>query len=199
MKKLIIALICISFLIGLSFGVLTLRDNLIVKSNVYPVSVTVEQVYFSVSNASSGSGMENNSLLSYVFVLNITNLSKTTLRLSSLRIAEIEGVFSYDRDFQSSNEFWFYPNSSRLVAFSQLTVLSDQTEMILSHQNLSYILSSYFVATDRTGHASVSHEDQMSLRKISSNEYVFGHFGESSAFIFSDQGIDIWSHPIQTG
>jgi len=127
-NKKLVTLACIIFVVGLLIGIISLNvdfKNYGARGKEYPVEVNIVYAYFKVFNTSADSGIAYNQLATYILVLNVTNPSDTTLRLTDARITGYTsgGVdsFSYDRSFDESNKYDFYSGLSSLIAFSQTT------------------------------------------------------------------------------
>ncbi|MEM3640862.1 MAG: hypothetical protein QXH37_02925, partial [Candidatus Bathyarchaeia archaeon] len=85
------------------------------------------------------SGLRNEDLVAYVIVLNITNPTEETFRIKHLEIHLAEAinkidqgieiknsVVNYERDFSEGfMDYYWYPNSSRLVAFEATGEISN--------------------------------------------------------------------------
>ena len=196
-NKRLIMVACVVFAVGIIVGSLAFRSDL--SSNVhqtYPVDAKIVQAYFKEFNTSSDSGVGYKTLLSYIFVINLTNPSETTLRLSNIRIDEAGNTFSYQRDFPKSNAYWIEPHTSKLVAFSQTEGLDSfhAQPFNFSSFQLPVTLVANVVPTEGNGNGGVVTSITMTLQKISADEFIYGTtFNNSSNFIFnSGNHIEAW-------
>jgi hypothetical protein len=180
-----IALTCLFFIIGLSVGSVVFFSEF-QPSRTYAVNGEIVQAYFKISNTSVESGVGYRELLSYVFVVNITNLSDTTLRITQARINDINHIVSYRSDFTDSEDYLFYPNSSRLVAFSQVGGLYGLSlEAFEESHSLTVTMAVTLVPVEGKGSGGVLSDTSLPLKNISADEYVYGTlFNQNSDFTF---------------
>ena len=142
-NKKLVAFASIVFVVGLVLGTVALRPDF--SSNqykTYPIQAEIVHAYFKTYNTSADSGLSNTMMVSYVFVLNVTNLSDTKLSISQV-LLDCANLFHYTLDYrQGSNDYWFYPHTSRLIAVSQTSGLNSLgLEMLESKGGPVFILA----------------------------------------------------------
>ncbi len=196
-KRKLIIIICTAFIVGILIGFVSFQSDFGTMTNAdtsYPIDATLVQAYFKVYNTSEASGVAFRSILSYVFVVNITNPSDATLRLTDIQIFQTNlEVFSYQRTFSESNAYWFYPHTSKLVAFTENMGLTESNIGGLNAHPFQYHLGASFASAEGTGHAeSLKLNQEMQLKSISSGEYIYGStFGNETYFRFiNDEAVD---------
>lgn len=181
-------LICMGFIAGLVVGLISFHSDFSQKLNVdknYPVDINLVQAYFKAYNTTTNSAVGYHTIISYVLVLNVTNPSNITLRLTNLQIDETNHVFSYWRSFSNNDAYCFYPNSTQLVAFTDNSGLTGLAHEAFNFHNLEYILAASFTSVGEQGIAGVVKEVDLPLKDIGAGEYIYGeHFGGGSYFTF---------------
>ena len=193
MRKKLIALACLVFVAGLLIGSISLRDDIANNQyKTYQVDANIVHAYFKVYNISAESGIGYNSLVSYVFVLNLTNPSDITLRLSEL-ILSSASIIDLHRYFSDvSSDYYFYPHTSTLVAFSDTGGGVDAKQLELGGNGPSFTMAVGFSATQGRGGGSALTSSQLPLEKISADEFVYGStFKAGSYFVFNNQNLRI--------
>lgn len=191
MRIKLIAVLFAGLLIGLSIGFLSFQSDFSANTT-YPIEVSLVQAYFKVYNTTTESGVGYNTLASYVIVLNVTNPSNTKLRLTNVQIDENNHIFSYWRDFSKNNDYWFDPDTSRLIAFAQTSGLTGLANDAFQSHNLFYTLSASFLPVDGHGHAGIVTDGTMQLRNTGTDEYVYGQiFKDGSYFKFINENGNI--------
>ncbi|MCW4002986.1 MAG: hypothetical protein NWE95_03620 [Candidatus Bathyarchaeota archaeon] len=193
MKKKFIALACLVFAAGLVLGSIFFYGEFTGRQyKIYPIEANIVHAYFNAYNTNAESGIGYTTLVSYVFVLNVTNPTDTTLRLSELFISSTN-LLHLRRDFPDvSSDYYFYPHTSRLVVFRDTTSGIGVSKLELGY--IDYIMTVGFSPTEGRGSGSVLVSDQLSLRNISQNEYVYGAtFKTGSYFTFNNENIGITS------
>ena len=124
---------------GLSVGIVPFyREFSLLKA--YSIEVDVVYAYFRTYGVSGNvSGLRNEDLVSYIIVLNITNPTSEIIRIKDLTISFAEFAFGDGNFVQMSNtivryvrnfaeyymDHYWYPNSSRLVAFAATEEISE--------------------------------------------------------------------------
>jgi hypothetical protein len=190
-QKKLIVLTWIFFIVGLLVGLIAFQNDLASRQwKSYPVEAEIVHAYFKVFNVTEDSGIGYATMISYVFVLNITNLSDTTLRLSKFRL-DCASVFYYLQDFSDQvSDYFFSPHTSRLVGFSQTGGTSELGLKELELRNLVLVGYIDFSPTEGRGGGGGSVSRQLPLEKISQDEFVYGTtFKAGSYFFFSNENI----------
>lgn len=192
-NKKLVAFASMVFVVGLVLSTFALRQDFSSRQyKTYPVQAEIVHAYFKVYNASADSGIGNSMLISYVFVLNLTNPSDSTLKISEVMLSSA-GLFHFRRDFGEGNsQYYFYPHTSRLVAFSQTDGTYGIGVKELESLNPLYILTVGFSATEGRGGGSALQQSQLPLRNIGQDEFVYGATYKAGLyFFFSNENIDI--------
>ena len=201
LNKKFIALVCIALAAGLLIGLISFRGYFISSREYisYPVEFEIVHAYFKVFNVTRDSGIGYSRMVSYVIVLNITNLSDAALTLGELQLSS--GLFHYVQYFSDHvSENVFYPHTSRFAAFSQTGSISAEGRQALEWQTLDYGIILYFSATEGRGGAGGAFSRQMSLKKISQDEFVYGStFKPGSYLFFNNEGINIGTGTVREG
>ena len=196
-NKKLVAFASIVFVVGLVLGTVALRPDF--SSNqykTYPVQAEIVHAYFKTYNTSADSGLSNTMMVSYVFVLNVTNLSDTKLSISQV-LLDCANLFHYTLDYrQGSNDYWFYPHTSRLIAVSQTSGLNSLgLEMLESKGGPVFILAVGLSPSEGRGGGSSLSQPQLHLHKVSADEYVYGStFKEGSYFSYDNWALNIGTH-----
>ena len=201
-----------ALLAGLLVGIVPFRNEFSVLQS-YPLEVDVVYSYFRTFKVSEhASGLRNQDLVAYVIVLNITNptnervrithlgihFAETASRLSQGGVEMTNTAVNYERDFSEGfMDYYWYPNSSRLVAFSATDELSNLGMAALrEHKGYFYILLD--AKTQDNAYAGGSVIKQVTLETPSDCEFVYNSiFKENERFHFSnyDLGISLeWSY-----
>ncbi len=191
MQKKLIVLTCVLFVAGLLVGLIVFQSDFASRQwKSYPVEANIVHAYFKVFNVTEDSGIGYATMVSYVFVLNITNLSDTTLRLSRFTLS-CASVFHYTRDFSDQvSDYFFSPHASRLAGFSQTGGTSKLGLEELELRNLVVYGGVMFLAIEERGGGTALISTQLPLEKISQDEFVYGTtFKEGSYFFFSNENI----------
>jgi hypothetical protein len=197
-NKKIVTLTCIVFVVGLLIGLVSLNADITrISDKEYPVEVNLVSAYFKVFNTSADSGIAYKNLLSYILVLNVTNPSDTTLRLSDIQIRTYgTNIFSYERNFPAINTYNFNSNSSNLIAFSQTTGL-DALSVEPFHFSSFMIgcsVSASFTPVQGGGRGGDINSADITVTRISEDEFVYGTFNQTSVVFQSNDGlISAWS------
>lgn len=176
MNRQFIALICVALVVGLLIGLISFRSYLTTSRQYvsYPVEWEIVHAYFKVFNVTKESGIGHSMMISYVFVLNITNLSDAALRLGHVYISSAS-VFHYQQYFGDQvNDYNFYPHTSRLVAISQTDGTSGLGMTELEWQRLDYTMIVSLSAIEGRGGGGSANSGQLPLQKISQDEFVYG-------------------------
>jgi hypothetical protein len=199
-NKKLATLACIVFAVGLIIGLLSLNTDLRNYSKKeYPVEANLIYAYFKVYNTSADSGIAYNRLLSYVLVLNVTNPSDTTLRLSNIRIdTSGTNIFSYERAFSAIDKYNFNANTSHLIDLSQtsgLDNLSGEPFTFPSFQ-IGFTVAATFTPEEGNGHGGDVSDVQAVITRISQDEYVYGTFNQSIPIIFSNDNGFVSAWPV---
>jgi hypothetical protein len=204
-SKKLVALTCAVFMVGLLVGLLSFRNDFASFKSV-SVESDIVHAYFKVYNVSQDSGIGYGKLVSYVVVLNITNPSDTTLRLSWLTMAlaengtrtgtsvSLNSFLRYQRDFsETTMDNYWYPHTSRLVAFSQTGFMPDGGLNFLNGQKSALFYSdASCVATEGRGSGSAIIFKELQLNNVSQGEFVYGTtFRPGAYFFFDDDSIDL--------
>ena len=196
-NKKLVAFASIVFAVGLLLGTVVLRPDF--SSNqykTYPVQAEIMHAYFKTYNTSADSGLSNTMMVSYVFVLNVTNLSDTKLSISQV-LLDCANLFHYTLNYrQGSNDYWFYPHTSRLIAVSQTSGLNSfGLEILNSGGGPVFIFAVGLTPSEGRGGGSSASEPQLHLHKVSADEYVYGStFKDGSYFSFDNWALDIGVH-----
>lgn len=193
-----------ALLAGLLVGIVPFRNEFSVSQS-YPLEVDVVYAYFRTFKVSEyASGLRNQDLVAYVFVLNVTNPTSEIIIIKFLEIHFAEtacrfyggGVemrntaVNYQREFYGSMDYFWYPNSSRIVAFSGTGELSNLGMAVLNARR-GYFYASLGGATEK-GHAEGSIIKMVLLDNPSIGEFVYNSvFKENERFHFSNYDIDI--------
>ena len=199
-RKLII-FACVVFVVGLILGSFALRPDLSSRQyKVYPVQADIVHAYFKIYNSSASSGMGYDVMLSYVFVLNITNPSDMTLKLGEIYFSS-EGLVSFHRDFSGFNAGQFFePNTSRLIALSDSSGTHGGSYGQLDKLHLMANLIVGLLPKEGRGDATSITNPDLTLQKISADEYVYGStFKEGSYLIFGHLDSPYYSNDLDIG
>jgi hypothetical protein len=193
MLKKYIVLACVLFISGQLIGLIAFQNDFTSRQwTSYPVEADIVHAYFKVFNVTPSSGIGYSTMISYVIVLNITNLSDATLKLSEFRL-DCASVFNYQRDFSGDvSDYFFSPHSSRLVGFSQTGGMSGLGLEELEKRNLVLVGYVDLSPIEGKGGGGGGISRQLPLEKISGDEFVYSTtFNENSYFFFSNENIKL--------
>ncbi len=203
--KKLIAFICVVFVIGLLVGVLSFRNDLS-SYKLVPVESNIVQAYFKVYNVSQDSGIAFGKMVSYVIVLNVTNLSDNSVRLSTLDMSvaqngskngtsvNLNSLLNYQRDFSETNtDNFLYPHTSRLLAFSQTGFMPQIGLDFLNQQHTALFFAHiYCAALDERGGGSKIIYEQLPLNVVGQDEFAYGMmFNPGNYFSFDDDSLGV--------
>lgn len=154
----------------------------------YEIHVDVSYAYFNTYNASANTiGLYGSNLVSCVFVLNITNPTTETIGVTDITVGLVQSAHwdqekiimenetvQYERSFADHvTEYYWFPNSTRLIALTATGELSNLGREALESGK------GYFLAhlMGRTQIGALASSDfvlkEVSLERVSDNEYVY--------------------------
>ncbi len=197
MKHLII-LSCAFLSLGLLIGSFAFSADLQPSRN-YVIEGEIIQGYLKLSDTANNSGIAYPAMLSYVFIANISNLSEIPLRINQVRIYEPNSIITYRSDFTDSEDYIFYPNTSRLVAFTQITGLYGlKLAAFQQSQDLKITWTAAFSPSTGKGSGGILETIDLPFKSISADEFVYNKGSDdNSYFIFGQQPINAWSQAVQ--
>jgi len=191
---------------GFLVGVVPFYQGLSILQ-VYSVEIKIVYAYFKIYNASNGViGLGNASLVSYVLVLNVTNPSRETIQLRDVLI-EFAGsinqtgdgfeasndIIRYDRTFSGDvTEYYWSPNSTRLIAFTATEELSTMALAALK-SGKGYFLTRLVGRANSGASASSNFSlNEVKLEVLSESEYIYNEvFDKKYRFHFRNDGIGV--------
>lgn len=198
---------------GLIVGIVPFYSEFSVLKS-YPMEVDVVYAYFKTFSVSENiSGLRNEDLVAYVIVLNITNPTDETIRIKYIGIHLAEtvnkigqnievrnSVVSYERDFSEGfMEYYWFPNSSRLVAFEATGEVSSLGMNVLK-EGKGYFFILLDGKTQNNAYVGGSIIKEVALEIINNDEFVYNTvFKENERFHFGNDvclGISLewWSY-----
>jgi len=196
LKKLVIfptVIIIVGLLIGLFvyMNVFPSNEELSVKGEIV-------QVYIKEWDTSTESGIAYPKLISYVFFLNITNLSDKDLQIKKVNIRERDSIIKYEETFGKDRDYNFPKDSSRLIALKDINGLFGLSLKDFENKNYLDIRIVTSFLSDEQNKAAFSIESILPLERINSNEHLFSnHLAEEEFFIFGQQPINAWLQEAQ--
>lgn len=204
-KKNFIALSSFALTAGLLVGVVPLYPEFS-RLNTYAIKVDVVYAYFKTFSVSSGTpGLSSMPMVSYVILLNISNPTREIVRVKDLKIDFSQnasaignhtlmsnGIIRYARTFADHRmEYYWYPNSTRLVAFTATGEISTGGLNALK-EGRGYFLITLAGRTEADAPASDSMLKMVTLETINDEEYVYNTvFEENYRFHFTNDELDI--------
>lgn len=173
----------------------------------YTIQVGIVYAYFKTYNANvNATGLSGSELISCVFVLNITNPTSETIGMTDVTVDFVQSArkdpekiimenetIQYERSFADHViEYYWFPNSTRLIALTATGELSDLGRGALESGK------GYFLAhlMGRTEIGALASSDfvlkEASLETVSDNEYVYNSvFMKDYRFHFRNDEISI--------
>lgn len=195
-----------SLIAGLLVGMVPFYQEFSLLST-YTINVDVVYAYFKTFDVSEDvTALANSHLISYVFVLNITNPTGETVRIKDLGIdfaqtatQNISGVYTentiirYTQTFaEHKMEYYWPPNSSKLAAFTATAEISSMAFAAL-RQGEGYFLTRLAGRTPADAQASSSLAlKEATLEIINDDEFVYNiTFPENYRFHFRNDELGI--------
>jgi len=192
LKKIVISIITALIIATLAIALFHYSNNL--QSNEkLSIKGEIIQAYVREGNTSIESGIAYSKIISYVFFVNVTNLSDTDLQIRAIRISERDSIINYEEVFGDGPDYIFPKQSSRLIAFDDLNGLSGLSLKAFENaHNLKVTIAASFL-NDAQGKAGFLIESDLQLERISSDEFLFGNnLTRGQYFVFGHQPINAW-------
>lgn len=192
----------LAFVLGVSVAALPLQSNFSLLER-YQINVDIVYAYLKVFDVSeNASGLWRMHMLSYVVVLNVTNPTGKGIWMKDVTINLAESVELHDENGvrivnsivrcyrylpQGDFSYFWYPNSSMLIAFSSVR----ETNPAL----LRSALDSFVEVQGRTSegaYATSGHVvKNIQMKVLSSSEYVYDAIPGTPRFHFDDGEVGI--------
>lgn len=193
----------LALVLGLLTGTLALSQNFALLKQ-YRVEADLGYAYFKILEVSeNASSSLRETLISYIFILNITNPTSEVIKTSGVyiglaekvsRIGEQEagismenGIISFYRSF---SHYW-YPNRTKLIAITGVVAVPSMGLMALQQGNCSVVFEVEGRAQEGARASSGYIIKQVQLSILNSQEYVYKGIFTNQRFRLREDGPNV--------
>ena len=202
----------LALVIGSLFAAVPLRSSFSLLQK-YEVKADIVYVYLNVFAVNeSASGLGGRRMLAYVIVLSVANLNDKVIRMRDANIvlaesAQLQGNGVSIRDSlvscyrylpQENIDYFWYPNSTKLITFSGVSSFPDYGEQDLL---LGAAFDAFLEIMGRTPEGAFATSGfvlkRIQLEALSQTEYFYDTVFGAKRFVYTNDGVDIvteWSN-----